>query len=764
MSLRTAAPARPEHAPARPTPTQVARGGSSPGIVLPLLVALAAASACIPISVLFTDAVWAGPALLVVAVVVGTGALLRATRTPLALVPVAQTAAFLLVAAWTAPPPTEPGAGGVLAPFLQYRDAVAAGIAEVRTTVAPAASTPGLVALVMLLVFLAALILETLAVGLAQPGLGGLVLLVAAIVPLGIRPVASVLPLLLLPAVSWLAMVAADQSARLAAWRPVGQDGRRAAGRSSWPSAVPLGAAVLVLAAVAAVVVAPSLTTSAWLRSWYGSVAGGASEPRVDPVVDVGSSLSEGAEVDVLRYRSSDSRPHYLRLVTLESFDGTQWRPYPLLPGTSIAQVRPGRVAPDSDATVELNVATLSNPYLPLPDGTSRAEVDPGQQQWGWDVQTGDAVSNQTTASGLRISAEVVDTEPSPDVLRAAPSSGDAAGAQNLFVPSSVPAEVGELAREVTRGATTGYDRAVALQEWFTGGAGFRYALEVPDPGGRDPLLAFLQDRVGFCQQYATAMAVMARELGIPARLVVGFTGGRPDNTAGGFVVGGRDAHVWPELWFDGIGWVRFEPTPGGAATVSPPAYSPQTNVPVPDSEQSEVPTVSADPQAPSAAPQPQTPGTTGQAGGIPGWMGAVLAGLGAAALAAAPAWWRRRQRATRLDAAAGGDARSGWQEVLASAVDGGVPAPEPAQTIRAVSERLADALGQDPEPRLALERLGGAAEESAFGPGGASGSTLLAAPDLLEDVRTVLAALDGLRRPWYRRVLPRSLRRAPSA
>jgi hypothetical protein len=751
----------------RRTPTELARGGSAPGVLLPLLTAAAAAATLVVMSVLFTDAAWVPPALAVVVAVVATGALLRATRLPLVVVPIAQTLAFLLVAVVLGPgTPAEGGASGPIAGLVQYRDTVVAGVGEIRTTVSPAASTAGLVAVVMLLVFLAALIVETLAVGLAQPGLAGLVLLVAALVPLGIRPVAPVLPLLLAPAVAWLAIVAADQAARLAAWRTVGPgtagDGAgpaRRAGPSGAAAAVPLGAAVVALATAAAILVAPSLAGSPWLRSWFTSMSTGGSA-SVDPVVDVASSLTRGASVDVLRYRSSDGRPHYLRLVTLEAFDGVQWRPYPVVPGTSVALVRPGRPIPQTAATVELAVATLGNAYLPLPDGTTRADVDPGQRQWGWDVQTGDAVSTTTNASGARIQAEVVDTAPAPEALRAAWSSARDAGAQNVFVPASVPASVGALATEVTRGATTNYDRALALQDWFTGSGGFRYSLQVPDADGRDPLEAFLQDRVGFCQQFATGMAVLARELGIPARLVVGFTGGRPDPDSAGFLVSGSDAHVWPELWFDGIGWVRFEPTPGGSASVTPPLYSPQTSRPSAQPAAPEVPTVSADPQAPTDAPQPQAPGGERGSAALPGWLGPLVGAVAVLAVAALPSWWRRRLRTRRLAAADAGDARQGWAEVVASAVDAGVRPAEPAETLRAVAERVADALGEEGAAHVALAGVVAGAEDAAYGPAAREGGVGVVVRRPGEDVRNVIAELDGLARPWWRRVLPRSVQR----
>jgi hypothetical protein len=108
----------------------------------------------------------------------------------------------------------------------------------------------------------------------------------------------------------------------------------------------------------------------------------------------------------------------------------------------------------------------------------------------------------------------------------------------------------------------------VALQRWFTVDGGFQYSTDVQSGAGEDALATFLAERVGYCEQFAATMALMARSLGIPARVVVGFTQGRPEVDQ--WVVRGTDAHAWPELWMGAAGWVRFEPTPGAPTTITP--------------------------------------------------------------------------------------------------------------------------------------------------------------------------------------------------
>ena len=112
----------------------------------------------------------------------------------------------------------------------------------------------------------------------------------------------------------------------------------------------------------------------------------------------------------------------------------------------------------------------------------------------------------------------------------------------------------------MTAGAVTPYQKLMALQNWFR--TTFTYDLDVPLGNSNDAIAAFLRDRRGFCQQFAGTFAVMARTLGIPARIAVGYTQGDLGKD-GLFHVFGRHAHAWPEVWFDGVGWVAFEPTPG---------------------------------------------------------------------------------------------------------------------------------------------------------------------------------------------------------
>jgi protein-glutamine gamma-glutamyltransferase len=128
-------------------------------------------------------------------------------------------------------------------------------------------------------------------------------------------------------------------------------------------------------------------------------------------------------------------------------------------------------------------------------------------------------------------------------------------------VPSGTPTRVTDLAAEVTAGAPTTYDKVRALEAWM--GDNTSYTLDIPPlPAGADAVDQYLfEDKQGFCEQIGTALVVMLRSLGVPARLAVGFTPGERNPFTGLWEVRAKDAHAWAEVWFPGVGWQAFDPT-----------------------------------------------------------------------------------------------------------------------------------------------------------------------------------------------------------
>ena len=181
-----------------------------------------------------------------------------------------------------------------------------------------------------------------------------------------------------------------------------------------------------------------------------------------------------------------------------------------------------------------------------------------------------------TSLSGLSYTVTSDEISPTVAQLNKAPAPPAAIADQYLNVPAAFR-PLTALARKVTASAATPYGKAIALQQWFTQRGGFSYSLNATEPANASGLSHFLTvSKRGYCQQFAFAMAVLARLLGIPSRVAVGFTSGTSTGI-GTWTVRTSDAHAWPELYFQGAGWLRFEPTPagsGGQGTAVPPSYS----------------------------------------------------------------------------------------------------------------------------------------------------------------------------------------------
>jgi transglutaminase-like putative cysteine protease len=151
-----------------------------------------------------------------------------------------------------------------------------------------------------------------------------------------------------------------------------------------------------------------------------------------------------------------------------------------------------------------------------------------------------------------------------------------------LQLPNVLPDRVHALARDLTATPPTPYDRAAAIQDYLR--REMHYSLEIDSPPyDQDVVDYFLFDsKEGFCDYYATAMTVLARSAGIPARIAFGYATGTFDPGPGEYTVLESDAHAWPELYFPGIGWVEFEPTAAMPEIPRPTAEDAAVANPVP--------------------------------------------------------------------------------------------------------------------------------------------------------------------------------------
>ncbi|MBI1351889.1 MAG: hypothetical protein GC156_12305 [Actinomycetales bacterium] len=670
-----------------------------------------AATSIIP---LFADLSWVAPVLVVIVVIAAAGALGRAVALPMPLIPIVEALALLFVitamfawsTAWAGFVPTTDAWDAILALVRQ-------GMQDAEAYGSPAPALTGMVLLTVGGVGAVALSVDTLFVCVRSPILAGLPLAALFLAPAMIN--ASGPPWWALPVagIGWLLVLAADQRERVQSWGSLASEDRV---RGLSASARRVGAVTLLIAGVLAVVV-PAGAWAPWRTvtgDGPGVAVGTADEAIVlDPLATMRRDLIQSNNSEVLTYRTSAKQPDYLRVSALETFDGTTWLPRAALSegrylGTPIpSNVLSDRIAADPSNRVtggesvsyDISVTNLQNAFLPLPYPISDVEDIKGLgADWSLDPTTGIAFSNEVPASGLEYRVAALDPRIGPNELRQAPAASGGLWPQ-LALPSGLPPVIAQTAREVTAQANTPYDRAIALQRWFTHDGGFTYSTGVRSGADSDYLAEFLRDKVGYCEQFAGAMAVMARSLGIPSRVVVGFTQGSLVGD-GEWRVTVRDAHAWPELWFDGIGWVRFEPTPRSQGTLQTPDYAPTADVPVNDGPR--VPR-GLDPQAVPLAGDSAAPTWRSVALALLGIV-VVLAALALLTWFAAPAVVRRVRRYRRLHASTYPDIVEGaWAEIADTAVDHGQHW-DGTSTPRQAAGRLGRAMPE--APRAALERV----------------------------------------------------------
>lgn len=179
----------------------------------------------------------------------------------------------------------------------------------------------------------------------------------------------------------------------------------------------------------------------------------------------------------------------------------------------------------------------------------------------------GEIISARATAGSYLALSRV--SSPNVEQLRAAGANYPAALRPFLELPDELPVRVFDLALNLTADQPTPYDKAAVLEAYLRQ---FPYSREVPGPPvDRDAVDYFLFDlKTGYCDYHASAMVVMARAAGLPARLALGYAEGVYDPLRGHFVVRSANAHAWVEIYFPNIGWVEFEPTPNQLPPVRP--------------------------------------------------------------------------------------------------------------------------------------------------------------------------------------------------
>lgn len=327
------------------------------------------------------------------------------------------------------------------------------------------------------------------------------------------------------------------------------------------------GAALAVVALVGGLVLAPRLPGSDAdaVLDWRTDAADGSSRTTISPIVDLRKRLVNQSDTEVFRVRAN--RPAYWRLTALDRFDGKLWSSGgEFSPGEgNLPHPEPPR--PAAEVIQRVEITALSAIWVPA--AFSATAVTQSSTPLRWDPESATLIvdASADTSDGLEYAVVSEVPESDPGMLRRVGTS-DAAALEERYegLPDDFPEVARTTARDVVAGAPSRYDQAIALQDWFR--QEFTYSLDVPAGHGDDAVVSFLESRQGYCEQFAGTYAAMARSLGMPARVAIGFTPGNvvEDDGEGPlstYQVLGRHAHAWPEVWFPSVGWVPFEPTPG---------------------------------------------------------------------------------------------------------------------------------------------------------------------------------------------------------
>ena len=473
----------------------------------------------------------------------------------------------------------------------------------------------------------------------------------------------------------------------------------------------------------------------------------------INPMLELGQNLRRKSTSVALTYTTTAEDPLYLKVATLRDFTGRTWRPGGSLPNDRFEGNLGLRQGIETKLdTTRISIEGLDSPLLPVPYVTQ--ETSGLEGAWRYERMGMTVRSDSTSTRGQNYTVNSLTITPTAEQMRQLTTVIGPSLIPFVTLPADVPESIVDTARDVTASAPTEYDKALALQDFLRNGD-FRYSETAPvaddyDGNGLDVVATFLERKAGYCVHFASAMAVMARTIDLPSRIAVGYAPGRVTGVRDGQTVYANtsdDLHAWTELFFEGVGWVRFDPTTsiGAATAFEEPASATEDESSEEATEQAtgRDRNEGADTSSGASTSNRTAPRTFVVTGAI------VLLVL------AAPGVVREIRRRRRLRS---GSPVASWRELEDVALDLGLDVP-PTDTPRGFADRLAGRPGVDPET---LERLLHRVEVARFAR--ASASLLNAGTD-----RDAVSLTDGLRAGspradrWRARLLPRSLGPRPA-
>ncbi|WP_104084320.1 DUF3488 and transglutaminase-like domain-containing protein [Cryobacterium sp. Y11] len=742
--------------PIPPRPVRRRRGGPDAALwPLALTMLLLLLISCAALGPLLRGSAWWWVCAAVATAVLLGAAVLRRLGVPRRVVPFANTAVLvgtltLLFGAgtglfWLLPTPKT---------VQTFSGLVDAGVASIAQQSTPAEVTIGILFLLASGTGLIAVVMDLLAITFRWPALGAVPVLVPLLAPSFVIEDGADLPALIVAAIAFLLLLRVDvyvHRAQETRHPPVGPLAPR-----SYRAAQPRGPgpmwgtlAVGSIAIVSALVlgaIAPALTAGGLVSPRTGGLLFGSG---VSPMISLGQDLRRPKAGPAFHYTSTGTERPYFTLLTLDEVIGLNWTARTDRTDTrnTVDDIqRPFGLAANVETTQSSTAVVIdgvNSHWLPAPARATSVEGLTGR--WYWDSRTRAIASVTANTFGQKYTVSALELEPTAAQLRSSSTNFPASVQENLQLPVEPPLIIEETARQVTAGTASNYDAAVAIQNYLRSSV-FTYDTEAPvedgyDGGGVDVIGVFLQTQRGYCVHFAATMAAMARTLGIPSRVSLGYLPGvkSQDQETGAvrYDVDSHDLHAWPELYFVGIGWVRFEPTPGRGTV-------PNYETIVDSGTSSALPGGAAATSAPGLSPDRLADDTALEGGAaaqtasgasnLSSVVGFSALGLVLLLLPAAGRRMLRRRRLRRIRSGEAG-ATTAWTELQHTCRDQWIPVPD-TETPRAFAARLERLGTLDAATAEALERVLLAVERSRFDRAGAP------APTLAEDLTRVVRAL----------------------
>lgn len=591
------------------------------------------------------------------------------------------------------------------------------GMASISVQKVPAIASDGITFLIALSAGVIAILLDFLGVVLRRPALAGIPLLVLVATASFVAADLVDAFFFILTGVAWI--VALHVSSPFANRR----------------GAAAIGGASLATALVLQLVVSPITPEPVNTSNPPGYT------PGLNPIINLGENLRRDKPVAALTYTTDSIRPMYLTLSTLTNFTQDGWVASTQigenLEGIDLIPRAPGM---DSDvaaeqSTTEITIGDIGGQALPVPYAPESITGLVGE--WRWNSETLNVRTSTSTVRGQVYT--VLNNSPLPSLpqLKGVGNQDVDTLDAYLELPFDMPEVIADTALATTSKASTKFEKALALQAFFRGPT-FDYSESAPVTRGYDGtdaeiIAEFLNVRAGYCAHFSSAMAIMARTLGIPARVSVGFAPGYQTVVDGiaSYSLTTDNLHAWPELYFEGSGWVRFEPTPGVGVTPTFPDGTEPNEEPTANPSLTPEPaeTNTSTPAPESSAESPLTPEQQDALGGgvIPGSsvrIAPLLIGLGLVLLLLVPAAVRGVVRSRRRRAAGSGDALAAWAELEDTARDLRLDSTDTG-TPRELEAVLLGRIGPNPAAGESLQRLRDAVERSVFADDPASAGDL---------------------------------------